>query len=162
MVSKLFALSWVAVYFCRIVLITNGIIYAISGISYFSQSYDGFELRENGNSTLYSFPVLEPVIKDTVIKDQFDGLLILAPFSKSGGKMAIKLPYTWSYWWKTYTHHLMPLYLCLSCSYHSGSCIYLCCIYITCCCVPVPQSGSSHHLTSTGSSALNAWLHCAP
>jgi len=74
------ALAWVVVYFCRIALIINGIIYARSGISYFSETFDGFELRENGNSSLYSFPVLQPVIKDTVIKDQFDGLLILAPF----------------------------------------------------------------------------------
>lgn len=76
--------AWVAVYFCRVVLITNGIIYAISGISYYSQTYSGFALRENGNSSTnpYTFPVLVPVIKDAVIEDQFDGLLILAPFSK--------------------------------------------------------------------------------
>lgn len=74
--------AWVAVYFCRVVLITNGIIYAISGISYYSQTYSGFALRENGNSSTnpYTFPVLVPVIKDAVIEDQFDGLLILAPF----------------------------------------------------------------------------------
>mmetsp|Transcript_30461 Transcript_30461/g.46623 ORF Transcript_30461/g.46623 Transcript_30461/m.46623 type:complete len:192 (+) Transcript_30461:110-685(+) len=80
MSKKSFALAWAVVYFCRIVLITNGIIYARSGIAYYSQSYDGFELWEDGNSTLYSFPVLQPVIKDAVIEDQFDGLLILAPF----------------------------------------------------------------------------------
>lgn len=74
--------AWTAVFFCRIVLITNGIIYAIFGISYFSQSYKGFDLRESGNSTKYTFPALVPVIKDAVIEDQFDGLLILAPFSK--------------------------------------------------------------------------------
>jgi len=74
--------AWAAVYFCRVVLITNGIIYAISGISYFSQSYSGFALRENGNgsTSLYTFPALVPVIRDAVIEDQFDGLLILAPF----------------------------------------------------------------------------------
>jgi len=78
--TKSFALSWAAVYFCRIVLITNGIIYARSGIAYYSDSYRGFGLREDGNSTLYTFPVLRPVIRDAVIEDQFDGLLILAPF----------------------------------------------------------------------------------
>jgi len=78
--TKPFALAWVAVYFCRIVLITNGIIYARSGIAYYSESYRGFGLREDENSTLYTFPVLQPVIKDAIIDDQFDGLLILAPF----------------------------------------------------------------------------------
>ena len=82
MLTKSFALAWVAVYFCRIVLITNGIVYAISGTSYYRQSFDGYALREAGNSALYTFPVLRPVIKDAVIEDQFDGLLILAPFSK--------------------------------------------------------------------------------
>jgi len=80
MKNKLSALAWVLVYFCRIVLIVNGIIYARSGIKYFGETYDGFELRENGNSSMYSFQVLEPVIKDEVIKNQFTGLLILAPF----------------------------------------------------------------------------------
>lgn len=74
--------AWVAVYFCRVVLITNGVIYAISGLAYYRQSYSGFELREDGISSDYNFPQLVPVIKDSVIQDQFDGLLILAPFSK--------------------------------------------------------------------------------
>ena len=76
--------AWVVVYFCRVVLITNGIIYAISGISYNNQTYSGFALRENGNSSTipHTFPVMVPVIKDAVTEDQFDGVLILAPFSK--------------------------------------------------------------------------------
>jgi hypothetical protein len=48
----------VAVYFCRVVLITTGIVYT-SGLAYFSQSYDGFELRENGISSNYNFPIVE-------------------------------------------------------------------------------------------------------
>ena len=60
---------------------TNGAIYAKAGIAYFSDTYDGFALREAGNATL-AMPVLRPVIKDQVIADQLDGLLILAPFSE--------------------------------------------------------------------------------
>ena len=79
--TKSFALAWIAVCFCRVVLITNGAIYAKAGITYFSDTYDGFALREAGNATL-AMPVLRPVIKDQVIADQLDGLLILAPFSE--------------------------------------------------------------------------------
>mmetsp|Transcript_45892 Transcript_45892/g.46572 ORF Transcript_45892/g.46572 Transcript_45892/m.46572 type:complete len:226 (-) Transcript_45892:229-906(-) len=76
----------IAVYFGRIVLITNGVIYAKSGLAYVSETYDDFELREQdgtrtGNATtLYTCPLLVPVITDAVIEDQFGGLLILAPF----------------------------------------------------------------------------------
>jgi len=77
-----FALAWVAVYFTRVVLITNGMVYVIGGCGYLQSSYDALDLRAAGNSSLYRFPQLSPVIKDSVIQAQFDGLIILAPFSK--------------------------------------------------------------------------------
>ena len=77
-----FALAWCAVYFTRVVLITNGMVYVLGGCGYLQSSYDALDLRAAGNSSLYRFPQLSPVIKDSVIQAQFDGLIILAPFSK--------------------------------------------------------------------------------
>ena len=76
------ALAWCAVYFTRVVLVTNGMVYLIGGCGYLQSSYDALDLRATGNSSLYRFPQLSPVIKDSVIQAQFDGLIILAPFSK--------------------------------------------------------------------------------
>lgn len=75
-----FALAWIAVCFTRVVLLVNGIIYAKAGVSYLSSSFDAFPLREAGDSSLYRFPELSPVLRDSVIQSQFDGLIILAPF----------------------------------------------------------------------------------
>jgi len=66
---------WITVYLCRIMLLTNGVIYATVGLFCFRQSYnDGWGLREpqdegHGNSTTLStfFSVLVPVITDAVV-----------------------------------------------------------------------------------------------
>jgi len=65
---------WITVYLCRLVLLTNGVIYATVGLFYFRPSYGGLVLREqqdegHGNSTTLStfFSVLVPVITDAVV-----------------------------------------------------------------------------------------------
>ena len=73
-----YAIAWVAVYFCRVVLLTNGIIYAISGCAYIDSTYTA--LRVYGNATLQVFPQVDGVLTDEFIKSQNGGLVILGSF----------------------------------------------------------------------------------
>ena len=77
------ALAWVLVYFCRVVLVVNGIIYAQSGVAYIDSTYQAlakFAGYGSNNTAGHIFPQLVPVIKDRFIESQNAGIIVLAPF----------------------------------------------------------------------------------
>ena len=45
-----FALGFLGTYFCRVVLIVNGIIYASSGIAYIDSTYQAIAMFQEGNT----------------------------------------------------------------------------------------------------------------
>ena len=57
-VDPRYALAWVGVYFCRVVLIVNGIIYASGGVAYVDSTYQAIAVY--GNASQHIFPNLVP------------------------------------------------------------------------------------------------------
>ena len=71
-----YVVAWVAVYFCRVSMIVNGIIYTRGGASYIQSSRDTLDAWPN----VTTFSELQPVLKDEFISSQMGGIVILAPF----------------------------------------------------------------------------------
>ena len=83
-IEPLFAVAWLGVYFCRVVLIVNSIIYSQGGTAYIDSTYQALDkfgtYASPGNASQHIFPQLVPVLRDDFIQDQNAGLIVLAPF----------------------------------------------------------------------------------